>query len=75
MFLRENARESEYAMRPEILIEARETMLRSASELRGLLSDASANEPLPEEQFPLCGKERQCARCNFREVCPAGRGG
>ena len=70
VFLRDNARESEYPMTPEILVEARERMLQSAAEMRKFLRDPVANEPLPEEEFPLCGRERTCARCNFREVCP-----
>jgi CRISPR/Cas system-associated exonuclease Cas4 (RecB family) len=70
VFLRDNAREKEYPLTPEILVEARERMLQSAAEMRKFLRDPQANEPLPEEEFPLCTRERTCARCNYRELCP-----
>ena len=70
VFLRDNARESEYTMTPEVMIEAREKMLQSGAEMRKYLRDPLANDPLPEEEFPCCGRGRTCQRCCFREICP-----
>ena len=70
VFLRDNARESEYTMTPEVMIEAREKMLQSGAEMRKYLRDPLANNPLPEEEFPCCGRARTCQRCSFREICP-----
>jgi hypothetical protein len=69
IFLRENARASEYAISPESLVETRETILASAAEMRARLVNVDANQAR-EEDFPICDNDWVCSRCNFREVCP-----
>ena len=69
VFLRENAREKEYPLPPEILIEAKDQILTSAAEMRRLLVDPARNQAR-EEDFPLCVDDHPCRHCNFREICP-----
>ncbi len=69
VFLRENARVSEYESSPELLIEARDTILTSAAEMRACLVDVE-NNVAREEDFPVCEHDWPCTRCNYREVCP-----
>jgi hypothetical protein len=70
IFLREDARVSQYDVTPEILTEARNRILTSAAEMRAKLADASSNTAR-EDDFATCGKTWTCQRCNFRSVCPS----
>lgn len=69
VFLRENARVSDYAMSEGMLIEAKDTILSSAAEMRAMLVDPLSNEAV-EEDFPCTEHDWPCNYCNFREVCP-----
>jgi hypothetical protein len=69
VFLRENARVSEYPVRAEILVQAKDTILTSAAAMRAVLDDVATNTA-SEERFPFCENERICRRCNFRQACP-----
>lgn len=72
IFLREKARCSDYALTPEVLVDARDRILTSAARMRELLVDVARNAA-QEEDFPVCQQERSCRRCNFREICPQGQ--
>lgn len=69
VFLRDNARVSEYTLTPDILIETRQTIVDSAAEMRACLIDAE-NNAAREEDFPVADSDRPCRRCSFREACP-----
>jgi hypothetical protein len=74
VFLREQARVSEYPVSPAMLVDAKDSILTSAAAMRQLLDDVQANTA-SEDRFAFCENERICRRCNFRQVCPyqAGR--
>jgi len=69
IFLRENARRSDYDVTGEVLFDAKDRILTSAAEMRSLLTNIEGNVA-EEEDFPVCDNDRTCSRCNFREVCP-----
>ncbi|MFA4944617.1 MAG: PD-(D/E)XK nuclease family protein [Lentisphaeria bacterium] len=70
VFLREQALVREYPSDPAMLVDARDQILTSAAAMRALVADPVANEPLPEESFPLAESDRPCRWCNYREACP-----
>ena len=72
IFLREKARCSDYAMAPDVLVDARDRILMSAAQMRELLMDIEKNAAR-EADFAFCQSPRSCQRCNFREVCPQGK--
>jgi ATP-dependent helicase/DNAse subunit B len=47
---------------------ARDFIHKSASSMRGLLSDAAANRGRLED-FPMIDRPQVCRRCNFRRLC------
>lgn len=69
VFLREQARVSEYPVRAEMLVDTKDRILTSAAAMRDLLDDVTAN-CASEERFAGCQNEHVCRRCNFRQVCP-----
>lgn len=73
VFLKENARVSEYPVHADTLVNARDYILNSSAEMRSLLVKAATNEAR-EDDFICCESERVCRRCNFREVCPFPQG-
>ncbi len=73
VFLKDNARVSEYPVHADTLVNARSYILESSAAMRGLLRNPAANVAA-EEDFPCCENERVCRRCNFREVCPFAEG-
>lgn len=73
VFLKENARVSEYPVHADTLVGARDYILGSSAEMRSLLTKVETNSAR-EDDFPCCESERTCRRCNFREVCPFPQG-
>ena len=69
VFLRDQARVSDYPVSAEMLVDAKDTILTSAAAMRQLLDDVQANAA-SEERFAYCENERTCRRCNFRQACP-----
>lgn len=69
VFLREQARISEYDLPPEAMLEARQTIVDSAAEMRSCLVDVP-NNTAREEDFPLAASDRPCRRCSYRGACP-----
>lgn len=70
VFLRDQARVSEYSMTPEQLFEAKDFILKSSNEMRTYLKDPISNTPLEEKAFPLAENDFPCNRCSYREICP-----
>ena len=70
VFLRENARTSDYPITAELLVETKDHVLTSAARMREMLDDVEGNVG-SEDRFPCRENESVCRRCNFREVCPA----
>ena len=69
VFLREQARVSDYPVQAELLVNAKDEILTSAAAMRATLEDVEGNRAV-EERFPCCENERLCRRCNFRQACP-----
>jgi len=69
IFLRDNARSSEYALAPTDLIDARDEIVTSAAMMRECLADPRTNSAR-EADFPPTAADYPCQQCNFREVCP-----
>ena len=69
VFLSDGARTSEYAISPEVIIEAKDRALTGAAEMRAVLMDVESNAAR-EDDFPGCDLAHTCTRCKFREVCP-----
>jgi len=70
VFLRDEARVSDYALSAEHIVDAKDRILSSSVEMRSPLADPEKNAAR-EEDFPTCDREWTCARCKFREICPA----
>lgn len=69
VFLREQARCSQYELTPEVLITARDAIVTSAADMRSRLRNVAGNVAV-EADFPPCREPRTCQRCNFRQACP-----
>lgn len=68
VILPESARESRYAMDEQTLVETRNKILESASEMRAKLTDIEKNIA-DEANFAKCENDKICAGCKFKEVC------
>lgn len=70
VFLGEEGRSSEYQITEPQLRETTSAIKQSINDMRSMLKDPEKNQAR-EQDFPPCENDKICARCNFREVCPA----
>jgi CRISPR/Cas system-associated exonuclease Cas4 (RecB family) len=63
--------EEQYVITRLDLLRAEHRIRESVERMRGLLSDPSANEPLPREAFPLVHPafRFRCNRCQYFRLC------
>jgi hypothetical protein len=67
----QDGEEEQYVLTRLDLIRAEHRVRESVERMRGYLSDASTNAPLPKEAFPLVHPafRFRCARCSYFQLC------
>ncbi len=69
VFLKDNARISNYPVSGKDLNDTRDLIFSGVEEMRSFLDGPEENRAR-EEDFPGCGDAPVCMKCNFRGICP-----